>query len=259
MNRPVSRILRRRYGPGASQWVDHYLPEPSPDGPARGIAIVIHGGFWKAEYGAEYGAPVAADLSRRGWHAWNVEYRRVGRRDEEGAGGGVPQTLDDVAAAIDLLIEVPGLPPGGPVVAVGHSAGGHLACWAAARSRAGWPERFPLTGVVSAAGVLDLVAAERDGLGGGAVARLLGEWEQPERVDPTRLLPLTVPVHCVHPRGDEDVPLSQSVEYVERARQAGADAELTLVDGDHYAVNDPGSAAWPAVLAALERVAAAGR
>ena len=90
--------------------------------------VVIHGGFWKARYGAEWGAPLAADLAVRGWAAWNLEYRRVGN------GGGWPATLADVAAGIDLLAEL-AAERSRPrrVVAIGHSAGGHLATWAAGR------------------------------------------------------------------------------------------------------------------------------
>jgi acetyl esterase/lipase len=238
--------LRFGYGSDPSQWADLYLPVGRP----RGVAVVIHGGFWKAEYGAEYGAPVAVDLAARGWWAWNIEYRRVGN------GGGIPTTLDDVAAAIDRLAEVPDVPLAGPVIAVGHSAGGHLAVWAAARGRAGWPERVPLTGVVSQAGVLDLAAAHLDRLGGGAVARFVGEQPIDACVDPASQQPVAVPVACVHGRDDEDVPVTQSEQYVERALAAGATATLTVVDGDHYCVIDPASPAWPAVIAAVELVAA---
>ncbi len=81
--------------------------------------MVIHGGFWKAQYDLTLGEPLAADLVAQGWAALNVEYRRVGN------GGGVPATLDDVRAAIDLVAG-----DYGTVVTLGHSAGGHLATWA---------------------------------------------------------------------------------------------------------------------------------
>ena len=102
--------------------------------------IVIHGGFWKARYGADLGAPLAADLAARGWAAWNLEYRRVGN------GGGWPATLTDVATGIDLLADLAALPGLGAldlarVVAIGHSAGGQLATWAAGRP--GLPDGAP--------------------------------------------------------------------------------------------------------------------
>ena len=111
--------------------------------------VVIHGGFWKAAYDLSLGRPLAASLAEHGWAAWNIEYRRVGN------GGGDPATFDDVAAAIDALRDQD--LPLDRVLAVGHSAGGHLATWAASRGRfPRWPARVELTGVVSQAGVLDL-------------------------------------------------------------------------------------------------------
>ena len=96
--------------------------------------MVIHGGFWRAQYDASLGAPLAQDLVERGWTAWNLEYRRVGN------GGGFPETFDDVAAGIDRLADVDGLDLS-TVVTLGHSAGGHLAAWAAARGRRPQPSK----------------------------------------------------------------------------------------------------------------------
>jgi acetyl esterase/lipase len=238
-----ARIIE--YGDHPAQHVEHW----APSGPSRGVVVVIHGGFWKAAYGLDLGRPLAASLATHGWTAWNIEYRRVGD------GGGLPETFDDVAAAIDLLAEVDGLDTS-TVVTLGHSAGGHLAAWAAARGRfARWqPERVPVTHVVSQAGVLDLAAAHRDGLGGGAVQALVGGPPGPayDEVDPARQIPLEVPVWCLHPTGDDLVPPSQSREYVERARAAGAAAELIEVDGDHFVVIDPGSDAWRRTLEVLD-------
>jgi acetyl esterase/lipase len=238
-----ARIIE--YGDHPAQHVEHW----APSGPTRGVVVVIHGGFWKAAYGLDLGRPLAASLATHGWTAWNIEYRRVGD------GGGLPETFDDVAAAIDLLAEVDRLDTS-TVVTLGHSAGGHLAAWAAARGRfARWqPERVPVTHVVSQAGVLDLAAAHRDGLGGGAVQALVGGPPGPayDEVDPARQIPLEVPVWCLHPTGDDLVPPSQSREYVERARAAGAAAELIEVDGDHFVVIDPGSDAWRRTLEVLD-------
>ena len=69
---------------------------PDGDGPAP-VAVVIHGGFWRAGYGRKLMRPLCEDLAERGWIAWNVEYRRLGH----GSGGGWPTTFEDVAAAID--------------------------------------------------------------------------------------------------------------------------------------------------------------
>ena len=253
-----STVSRHRYGSDESQYGELYLPT----GARRpGAVIVIHGGFWKACYGADLGAPLAADLAARGWAAWNLEYRRVGN------GGGWPNTLADVAAGIDLLADL-GSADGSSieldlhrVVAIGHSAGGHLATWAAARP--GLPEgavgaapRVRLTGAISQAGVLDLVQGAADDLGTGAVPRLLGghpdEAPEPYQLaSPLHRLPLGVPVRCLHARDDDAVPFSQSVDYVRAARAAGDDAALIEVTGGHFAVIDPASTAWQAALALL--------
>ncbi len=238
---------RYTYGDDPSQYAELTRPE----GSSRGVVVVIHGGFWKSAYDASLGRPLAADLAARGWTAWNIEYRRVG--PDPGGGGGVPATLDDVAAAIDLLAEVPDLDLT-TVVTLGHSAGGHLATWAAARDRYDWPATVPVTAVISQAGVLDLAGAVAAGLGTGAVEAFVGAAPGPayDRVDPTRQLPLDVPVWCVHPDGDAVVPLSQSADYVDRAVAAGAAAELVVVEGDHFVVIDPQSAAWTRTLAILD-------
>lgn len=238
---------RFTYGDDACQWADLHRP----DGSARGVVIVIHGGFWKARYDASLGTPLADDLAARGWAAWNLEYRRLGN------GGGWPWTLDDVAAGIDLLRDVPDVDLRA-VVTLGHSAGGQLAAWAAARDRdERWPARVAVTGVVSQAGVLDLTAAAHDSLGAGAVVSFLGDPPGPlyDRVDPMRQIPLGVPLRCVHARDDTDVPISQSRRYVERARAAGADAELLEVEGDHDTVVDTGSDAWRATVDLLAALA----
>ena len=86
--------VRYFYGPDPSQFADLHVPA----GPRRpGTVVLIHGGFWRAEYGASHLGEVAADLARRGWVTWNIEYRRLG------AGGGYPSTLQDAAAAVDYL------------------------------------------------------------------------------------------------------------------------------------------------------------
>lgn len=246
--RPVNVFA---YGDDPSQFAELSLPAGTP----RGVVVVIHGGFWKSAYDLSLGRPLAADLAARGWAVWNLEYRRVG--SGPGGDGGSPATLDDVAAGIDALADVPGLDPS-TVVTLGHSAGGHLAAWAASRGRFDrWrPERVPVTAVVSQAGVLDLRTAYDEGLGGGAVEAFLGHRPGPgdDPADPTRQLPLDVPVWCVHGRDDDIVPISQSEDYVAAARAAGARAELVRVDGDHFVVIDPASPAWASTLAILDRV-----
>jgi acetyl esterase/lipase len=236
-----------RYGEDASQRAE--LSRPA--GASKGIVVVIHGGFWLSQYDLSLGRPLAASLVKQGWTAYNIEYRRVGD------GGGWPTTFDDVAAAIDALADVDGVDTS-TVVTLGHSAGGHLAVWAAARpllTGSSWADpAVTVTAAVSQAGVLDLAAATADNLGGGAVQGFMGGVvdDRYALADPTRQIPLSVPVRCVHGTSDSNVPLSQSADYVSRAVAAGADATLTEVDGDHFVVIDPSSEAWAMTLKILD-------
>lgn len=252
---PGSAVLTPRrvsYGDHPAQYADLYRPAPGSewDRVSRGVVVVIHGGFWKDAYDATLGAPLALSLAENGWTAWNLEYRRLGTG--EGGGGGYPTTLDDVAAGIDALAEA-GLSEAelATVLTLGHSAGGHLAVWAAARGRydAWSPVRVPVTGAVSQAGVLDLTGGLADGSVGPNVRDLMGgdaaaEPEAYERADPLLQVPLDVPVRCVHGRSDTIVPLEQSQAYVDAATAAGADATLEVVDGDHFVVIDTATDAW---------------
>ena len=235
-------VARITYGDDPSQFVELHRP----DGASRGVVVVIHGGFWKAAYDYTLGQPLAVSLAERGWTAWNIEYRRVGN------GGGTPETFDDVAAAIDALADVDGLDLS-TVVTLGHSAGGHLAVWAAGRTDPG----VAVTHAISQAGVLDLVMSERMGLGGGAASSLLGHVPGPDDAqwDPQQQIPLDVPVWCVHGIDDAIVPLGQSEGYVVDARSAGAQAEIVRVEGDHFVVIDPESDAWSATLEILDSIA----
>jgi acetyl esterase/lipase len=228
---------------------------PVGDGPWQTI-VLIHGGDWKWGWDRTLMTPLAHDLARRGYAVWNIEYRRVGQE-----GGGWPGTLEDAAAAIDHLDEV-GAVDTGRVVTVGHSAGGHLAVWLAARHRlpAGAPGATPRVrpgAAVSQAGLVDLVRGDADDLGGGACAALLGgsAEEVPDRyavASPAALLPLGLPVLLVHGGHDVDVPVSQSRAYEAAARAAGDEVELVeLPDADHFDVVEVDHPSWLAVVARL--------
>lgn len=124
---PVATIA---YGSDGEQVADLRLPAGKGPFP---VAVIIHGGCWLASMDNRRSTSAVADaLGARGFATWNIEYRRVGN-----PGGGWPGTFQDVAAAVDKLAEV------GPryrldlarVVLVGHSAGAHLALWAASRPK----------------------------------------------------------------------------------------------------------------------------
>jgi acetyl esterase/lipase len=226
------------------------------------MVVLIHGGYWRAQYTKRLMRRMATAVTDEGWAAWNIEYRRIGRF---GGGGGWPTTFADVADAVDALTRVPGVDLG-RVVTCGHSAGGQLALWAAARHRLGAgtvgasPKVRP-RGAVSLAGVVDLRRAADLGLGAGVVPELLGGGPDrvPERyaaVSPAALLPLGVGQVLVHGLDDETVPPDMSERYVADAVAAGdTDTTYVPVDGvDHMAVINPASAAWPPIRDAIERL-----
>lgn len=248
-----------RYGKHA----DHVAEVLSPhDAAGVPLVVVIHGGFWRAQYDRGHTAPQCAALAAEGYAVAALEYRRVG------GGGGWPETFDDVAAGLDALPDLVSdlqsdLIDPARVILMGHSAGGHLALWAASRHRLpdGAPGHRstppPLRGVISLAGVADLGWAVAAGLGDGAVEAFVGvsPEQDPENryalVDPARLLPTGLRTMCVHGGLDEHVPVDCAMAYVAAAVEAGDPAELRVLDWEeHFSLVTPGSAAWPAVLRA---------
>jgi acetyl esterase/lipase len=268
---PPDEVLR--YGPGSEQVADLRFPpfwraERRGAGRAPVLVLLLHGGFWRAAFDRAHLGPLAAALASESFVVCTPEFRRAGQ-----PGGGWPGTFDDVAAAVDVL---PGLVgsavpaaegDGWRVVLAGHSAGGHLALWAAGRHRLGSGSRWyvarvpEVAGVVALAPVSDLAACYREGLDGDAAGDLLGggprSW--PERyavADPSRLVPFGVPMRIVHGTSDDRVPFAMSRSFAARARAAGDQVELTVLEGGgHFDVIDPLSGAWPAVLGAFRGVA----
>jgi len=255
----LSRGQSHRYGLHASQRADLYVP-PGP-GP-HPVIVLIHGGSWQKRYGKIFTRGLAGDLRRRGFAVWNIEYRRVG------AGGGWPNTFADVTAAIDHLtaLDDPRLDLE-RVTFIGHSAGGHLALWAAGRPNlpAGapgaidGPPRVQPRRVISMAGVADLGFAYRLWHGGAVRALMGGSPEEvPERYaagDPIRLLPLPMPVLIVHGVLDQTVSVKLSRSYADATRAADGEIELVEIQGPagrHRAHIDPRGDSWAAVFHRLE-------
>jgi acetyl esterase/lipase len=244
------------YGAGPGQIGELWRPRHPIRGTPWPVAVLLHGGFWRLQRSLELMWPLAADLAGRGFSVWNLEYRRVGQ-----PGAGWPGTLEDVAAGVDHLGRLAARVPLDleRLVVVGHSAGGQLALWSAARLRlpAGAPGAGPLVVpslVVSLAGVCDLVAGARAGIGEGAVAAFLGAGpdEAPERyrlASPLARLPLGIRQVLLHGDADRRVPVAQSRAYAAAASAAGDPVDLVeLADIDHMAPIDPSSSAWSEVV-----------
>lgn len=245
-NHGLPRPTRHAYGSDTSQYALLHRPVGTP----HGVVVVLHGGFWSDQYGLDLNEPISTDLARRGWIAYNVEYRRLGD------GGGWPQTGRDVFAAIDHLAALLPHRPG-PVIAIGHSAGGQLAGVSAARAHGA----VLLDAAISQAGVVDLVYAAQTDVGGGAVEQYLDGTPHSRpaayaAASPYALLPIRVPVSCVHSPDDREVPFSQSVRFTDRAAQVGdRTVRLVRAQGSHFDMLDPTSEAWHLTVHELERLA----
>ncbi|MGP7795199.1 alpha/beta hydrolase [Sphingomonas sp. CLY1604] len=237
------------YGDAPLQRVDLWCPAGAGPHP---VVVMVHGGCWQSDIADRRLMDwVAADLRDHGIAVWNIDYRGVDR-----TGGGYPGTFCDVAAAADALrLHGAGLDLT-RIVAVGHSAGGHLALWLAARPRlpVDSPLRaddpLPIAHVVSLGGLPDLeaVAASPDnGCGTEVIARLV----DPGRADPfadtsvPRLSPLGVPQDLVNGREDRIVPYRFATDHVARATAAGDAARLhTVADTGHVELIAPETPAW---------------
>ena len=252
------------YGSDSLQVVD--LWKPDGDGP-HPVVLMVHGGCWQTEIADRRIMNwIADDLRRRGIAVWNIDYRGVDR-----TGGGYPGTFLDAAAAADSLpthaarhqLDLDRL------VAIGHSAGGHLALWLAARPRlpAGSPLRgadpLPIGSVISLGGLPDLEEAARppgSGCGTEVIARLVGAAAL-DRSDVfadtsvPRLAPLGVRQILINGRQDRIIPTAYAEGYAAPMRAAGDDVRVRMIDRTgHVELVAPDTAAWAA---AVEEIAEA--
>lgn len=239
------------YGPDQMQKVDLWLP--AGDGPFP-VALMVHGGCWQTSIADRSLMNwIAADLAKSGIAVWNIDYRGVDRK-----GGGYPGTFADAAAAADLLraraaeyrLDTR------RIVAVGHSAGGHLALWLAARAKL--PAGSPLHGadplridrVISLGGLPDLeatAASPDNGCGTEVVAKLVGTGRTDPYADTSvpRLLPLGVRQDLVNGREDRIIPFRLATDYIVKAQAAGDTAVLhTVPNTSHVELIAPETPAW---------------
>jgi acetyl esterase/lipase len=248
------------YGDHESQRAELFLPEAAGPHP---VVVVVHGGYWSARYDRSLMTGLCLDLAAHGWAAWNLEYRRVG------AGGGWPETFEDVAAGVDALAEVGPALDLAHIAAVGHSAGGHLAFWAAARPTlpAGAPGAAPgvhIGAAVSQAGVLDLRLGARLAPSDEPTRALLGDPAgHPEIYDlasPRERLPLGIPQLLLHGDRDHVVSMRIAQSYAAAAVAAGDACELVVLEkAGHYDHIDARSHAWRAAREWIDGYASASR
>ncbi len=250
------------YGADPLQVADVWLPAGAGPHP---VALMVHGGCWQTDIADRNIMNwIADDLRRRGIAVWNIDYRGVDR-----PGGGYPGTFQDVAAAADALrthaadyhLDAR------RVVAIGHSAGGHLALWLAGRPRlpAGSPLRtanpLPIAEVVSLGGLPDLeeTARSENGCGNDVVVRLTGG-VRAGRIDPfkdtsvPRLAPLGLPQVLINGMQDRIIPVAYAEGYARPMRRAGDDVRVRMLDHTgHVELVAPETAAWAAAVEELQR------
>lgn len=272
------------YGEHPDQVIDFYAPRAGAGavpGEAPGSAplvVVLHGGAWRAPYDRRHITPFADFLARRGFAVANVEYRRGSASAARAAGGADagpvagrwPDTFDDVAAALDALPALvrEALPQADPrrTVLTGHSAGGQLALWAAARhvlpADAPWrtDRPVPLRGVVALAPIADFEVAGRLGVCGGAALQLLGGADgfadRRAYADPALLLPTGIATTVVQGRSDVEVPQAVAESYTEAAAKAGEVVGLTLLgEAGHFPLIDPAADACAVVAEEIAQLA----
>jgi acetyl esterase/lipase len=254
--RPFKAATARiAYADGASRFGDLYVPPGTGPFP---VAVLLHGGCWRAEYDLAYFGHVAGVLAAEGIAVWSLEYRRVGE-----PGGGYPGTFTDVAAGIDHLRALAATHrlDLSRVVLVGHSAGGHLALWAADRVGGTALEgAAPLAvrGAVGLAAITDLAAYSAPSGCGASVPLLLGGEPdaQPARVaetSPVERRGIAPSVRLVVGTRDPIVPYAQAERFA--ASRPGRDVRFLPVEGaGHFELVAPWTSAWPIVRRAVRDV-----
>ncbi|WP_411288372.1 alpha/beta hydrolase family protein [Phenylobacterium sp.] len=256
------------YGEAPSQVVELFLPKGRGTHP---VVVLLHGGCYRQQLqGLPQTGGIARDLARRGFAVWNVEYRRLGE-----PGAGYPGTFHDVATAVDRIRqEAPRYRlDAARVIGLGHSAGGHLALWAAARHRLPVssplhvPDPLPIRAVVSLGGIGDIEAHGNTiagACGADTYPRMLGTEARKEPyadTSPARLLPSGARVVMIHGAYDHVMPPFTALAYVTTVRKAGDRADVIAIpDAGHFDVVIPTTAAWKIVAATVAReVKALGR
>lgn len=242
------------YGDDAFQKVDVWLPVGK--GPFPSV-LMVHGGCWTTSIADRRLMNwIADDLRKEGIAVWNIDYCGVDR-----PGGGYPGTFLDAAMAADALMASAGRfqLDASRIVAVGHSAGGHLALWLAARpklpanSALHTTQSLPIAHVISLGGLPDLeatAASPDNGCGTDVIAHLVGA---PTATHPDvyadtsvpRLLPIGVAQDLVNGHEDRIVPMRLATSYVAQAEAAGDKAVLHIVPATgHVELVAPETAAW---------------
>ena len=264
LGRPLPTGAERiAYGPSPEQVADLWLPAGKGPFP---VVLMVHGGCWLSDVAKLTIMNYAAeDLRRRGYAVWNIEYRGVDR-----PGGGYPGTFEDVAAGADALgrIAAERRLDLGRLVAFGHSAGGHLVLWLAAR--AAIPASSPLhaaaplklTRVVSSGGLPDLEEDHRQGVCGATTIETLTGAATAARpnvyadTSPAALAALPDEAVLVNGAEDDIAPPALGADYLAKMRARGARIrQIVEPDTGHVELIAPGTAVWTKTVGAIDALA----
>ena len=248
----IEEDQRIAYGADSLQWGVLRIPEGEGPHP---VVVMMHGGCWVGLHRPRHVEPLMDAVTDRGWATWSLSHRQANDN-----GGGWTGTFDDVGAGIDYVRELAGHfdLDTSRVVAMGHSAGGHLALWAAGRDgyRPGdalyATDPLQLAGAVSLGGIADLRAhvAQEVNPCGEAVLQLMDYTpdDLPERyaeASPAERLPLGTPQLFLHGRQDYVIPWQQISAYAEVATSAGDEVRVHFFEeASHFEVIAPASEAW---------------
>ena len=215
VNRQSWPVEPVRYGPHPDQVIDLRRVEG-----ASSAVILVHGGFWSDVWASDTMESWAVELARRGIATANIEYRRLG------SGGGAIPTTADVELAIQMSVEWLAV---NRFALLGHSAGAHLAAWAAVGGRA------KPAATVAMSGIFDLRQAAADGLGDRAAAA----FDPSLGTAPEGAGRPGSPMALIHGRDDRLVPAAQSISYARYLEGLGAAVTLDVVDDSHFEMLDP--------------------
>lgn len=205
------------------------------------LLVLMHGGFWRPQHDRAHVEATSSALAAAGWTVLTLGYRRI---------PGAPDvTVQDIAAALETL-PARVAHHNGRIVLIGHSAGGHLALWAAAECATP-----ALQGVVALAPIADLRLAHALRLGNDATRDFLGAdpADRPD-LDPPQLRAPVVAVTIVRGDADAVVPPAVTASYCEAFPNTRL---VQLHASGHFALIDPLSSAWPSVLQELRNLTSA--
>jgi len=255
----MAESIAFQWGEHSLQWGQLYLP-PNTQEPWPAV-VMIHGGCWQSSYTLELQAALSQALAERGYAVWNIEYRSLG------SGGNWPVMFQDVAAATDYLEQLEAIYPINmdAIVAIGHSAGGHLALWLAGREKIAeeselYLEAFvAIKGAITLGGISDLQSAACGGAASAIIdSTALTEPSLMARLEsssPIHMLPIHKPTVLISGERDGIVPPRLSEAYFVSALAEGDSSDhIVLEDAGHFDLINPQALDLGIIESAIEMI-----